>query len=72
MFHLLRAYFSGYRYLTSYTLVRVLEIGKFTAFLEVPLYQYGYDPAGNLASVTYSDTRVRTHVYNEIIYTASC
>ena len=37
MFHLLRAYFSGYRYLTFYTLVRVLEIGKFTAFLEVPL-----------------------------------
>ena len=36
MFHLLRAYFSGYRYLTFYTLVRVLEIGKFTAFLEVP------------------------------------
>ena len=36
------------------------------------LYQYGYDPAGNLASVTYSDTRVRTYVYNESIYTASC
>ena len=35
MFHLLRAYFSGYRYLTFYTLVCVLEIGKFTAFLEV-------------------------------------
>ena len=32
----LRAYFSEYRYLTFYTLVRVLEIGKFTAFLEVP------------------------------------
>ena len=37
MFHLSRAYFSAYRYLTFYALVRVLEIGKFTAFLEVPI-----------------------------------
>ena len=59
MFHLLRAYFSGYRYLTFYTLVRVLEIGKFTAFLEVPLNVH----QGKLFVVGYPGTRVELKYY---------
>ena len=35
------------------------------------LYQNSYDAAGNLVSVTYPDTRVRTYVYNESSLTAN-
>ncbi len=35
------------------------------------LLRYGYDAAGNLATVTYPDGRVRTYHYNERLYTGA-